>query len=402
MDRLAAHRAASNSTQKPLHVLHVIAKLAPSEGGPPEMMRNLAVNYHAIGDTLEVATLDDPAAPYLAHCAFPVHALGPGHSKYGLSRSLLRWLRANAARFDLIVINNVWLFPAVAAWLAAKGARVPYAVFTHGALDVFFKKRYPIKHLKKLLYWPLQYRILKGASAVLFTSELERELALASFRPNGWTSIVVPYGTNRPDGDPEVQLNAFYEVIPQARGRRLLLFLGRIHEKKGCDMLLQAFAQLTAEHPDVDLVIAGPDQTGLQAKLKRQALGAGIADRVFWPGMLSGAAKYGAFRAADAFVLPSHQENFGIAVAEALACGTPVLISDQVNIWRQIHDSGVGLVEPDTPVGTLRLLRGWLTMPEGERASMAAAAEGVFHQRFSLRRSAEFIHALTEVLQAGV
>lgn len=366
------------------------------------MMRNLAANYQAIGDTLEVATLDDPAAPYLAHCAFPVHALGPGHSTYGLSRPLLRWLRANASRFDLIVINNVWLFPAVAAWLAAKGARVPYAVFTHGALDIFFKRRYPLKHLKKLLYWPLQYQILKNASAVLFTSESERELALASFKPNGWISVVVPYGTNRPDGDPEVQLKAFYEVIPQARGRRLLLFLGRIHEKKGCDLLLHAFAQLAAQYPDVDLVIAGPDQMGLQAKLKRQAMSAGIADRVFWPGMLSGAAKYGAFRAADAFVLPSHQENFGIAVVEALACGTPVLISDQVNIWRQIRDNGVGLVEPDTLAGTLRLLESWLSMPAGQRATIAAATEGVFQQKFSMRRSAEFIHTLAEVLQAGV
>lgn len=400
LERAQSFAAPGNSTRKPLHVLHVIARLAPSEGGPPEMMRNLAANYQAIGDTLEVATLDDPAAPYLAHCAFLVHALGPGRSTYGLSRRLLRWLRANASRFDLIVINNVWLFPAVAAWLAAKGARVPYAVFTHGALDVFFKKRYPLKHLKKLLYWPLQYQILKSASAVLFTSELERELALASFKPNGWTSVVVPYGTNRPDGDPEVQRNAFYEVVPQARGRRLLLFLGRIHEKKGCDMLVQAFAQVAVAHQDVDLVIAGPDQMGLQAKLKKQAMSAGIASRVFWPGMLSGAAKYGAFRAAEAFVLPSHQENFGIAVAEALACGTPVLISDQVNICQQIQDSGVGLVEPDTPEGTLRLLKGWLMMPASQRTSMAAAAESVFQQRFSLRRSAEFIHTLVEVLQA--
>ncbi len=380
-----------------LHVLHVIARLTPSDGGPPEMLRQLAANYAAIGDTLEVATLDDPAAPYLRECRFPVHALGPGRSGYGLSRRLLRWLRANARRFDLIVINNVWLFPAVAAYLAAKDARVPYAVFTHGALDVFFKRRYPLKHLKKMLYWPIQYRILRRASAVLFTSELERDLALASFRPNRWTSVVVPYGTNRPEGDPEAQLRHFYEAVPELKGRRFLLFLSRIHEKKGCDLLLEAFAKAAGNYPDVDLVIAGPDQMGLQAKLQQQAARLGIARRVFWPGMLQGSAKYGAFRAAEAFVLPSHQENFGIVVAEALACGTPVLISDQVNIWREIQESHVGLVEPDTLEGTGRLLERWLEMPELERAGMAAAAEAVFQQRFSLRRSAESIHALAEI-----
>ncbi len=389
-----------------LHVLHVIARLAPSDGGPPEMLRQLAVNYAAIGDTLEVATLDDPAAPYLRECRFPVHALGPGRSNYGLSRALLRWLRANAPRFDLIVINNVWLFPAVAAYMAAVGARVPYAVFTHGALDVFFKKRYPLKHLKKMLYWPVQYRILRKASAVLFTSELERDLALASFKPNRWTSVVVPYGTNRPEGEPAAQLRAFHEAVPELRdpqrgSRRFLLFLSRIHEKKGCDLLIEAFAKVAREHPEVDLVVAGPDQMQLQARLQQQATRLGLARRVFWPGMLQGAAKYGAFRAAEAFVLPSHQENFGIVVAEALSCGTPVLISDQVNIWREIKETGVGLVEPDTLEGTERLLSRWLGMPEEQRKAMAAAAEEVFQQRFSLRRSAESIHALAEIFRGS-
>ncbi len=398
--RLAEGAGWEAKLQSKLHVLHVIARLAPSDGGPPEMLRQLALNYAAIGDTLEVATLDDPAAPYLKECRFPVHALGPGRSTYGLSRKLLRWLRANAGRFDLVVINNVWLFPAVAAYLAARGARVPYAVFTHGALDVFFKRRYPLKHLKKMLYWPVQYRILRRASAVLFTSELERDLALQSFRPNRWTSVVVPYGTNRPEGDPQTQMHAFREAVPALAGRRFLLFLSRIHEKKGCDLLLEAFAEAAREYPEVDLVIAGPDQMGLQGKLQAQAARAGIARRVFWPGMLQGAAKYGAFRAAEAFVLPSHQENFGIVVAEALACGTPVLISNQVNIWREIEESHVGLVEPDTLDGTHRLLARWLRMPADERACMAAAAEAVFQQRFSLRRSAESIHALAEIFHA--
>ncbi len=402
MQRLSVAGDAPFSSHVPsrsLRVLHVINRLAPADGGPPEMLRQLAANYLAIGDTLEVATLDDPSAPYLQHCRFTVHALGPGYSQYGLSTRLLQWLRANAPRFDLIVINNVWLFPAVAAWIAATQANVPYAVFTHGALDVFFKKRYPLKHLKKVIYWPLQYQILKRASAVLFTSELERELALASFRPNQWTSVVVPYGTNRPEGDPELQLAAFHSVLPALRGRRFLLFLSRIHEKKGCDLLVDAFSRIALEHPDVDLVIAGPDQMQLQARLQAQAERAGIGRRVHWPGMLQGVAKYGAFRAAEAFVLPSHQENFGIVVAEALACGTPVLISDQVNIWREIKESGVGLVEPDTLEGTHRLLRNWLELTPEQRGQMAASAESVFQQRFSLRRSAESIHALAEIFQ---
>jgi glycosyltransferase involved in cell wall biosynthesis len=392
-ERVAAGPA---SPRRAMRVLHVITSLSPADGGPPEMLKQLAGNYRALGDHLEVASLDMPDAPYLKEVRFTVHALGPRLGSYGYSTKLQHWL--NAARFDLIVINNVWLFPAVAAWRAARRAQVPYAVFTHGTLDVFFKKRYPLKHLKKLLYWPLQYTILRSAAAVLFTSELERELALASFRPNGWTSVVLPYGTNEPDGDPGPQREAFYAVVPSMRDRRFLLFLSRIHEKKGCDLLIEAFAKLAPLYTDVDLVVAGPDQMLLQARLQQQAGKAHVGDRIHWPGMLEGAAKFGAFRAAEAFVLPSHQENFGIVVAESLACGTPVLISNQVNIWREILDSSVGLVEPDTLEGTLDLLRRWLDLSEDERKRMAGAALDTFHQRFSLRRTAESVHALFEVL----
>ncbi len=387
-----------NGLSRPHRVLHVIFTMSPHDGGPPEGVRQLALNYKAIGDEVEVATLDDPGASFLSSFDFPIHALGPPPGRYGISRRLVRWLGNNIRRFDLVVINGVWLFPAVAAWRAAIAAGVPYVVFTHGALDVFFKRRYPIKHLKKMVYWPLQYRILRQAAAVLFTSESERDLALASFWPNSWKSKVIPYGTNKPTGDPAGQRAAFYAKVPAVEGQRFLLFLSRIHEKKGCDLLLAAFASIAARADQLHLVVAGPDQVGLQAKLEEQARRLGIADRVHWPGMLGGDVKFGAFYAADAFVLPSHQENFGIAVAEALACGRPVLISDQINIWRDIVADQVGLVEPDTLEGTCRLLERWIALAPQERSAMAARAVGTFEGRYSLRKSAEAIHALTDTL----
>lgn len=363
------------------------------------MLRQLAVNYQAIGVEMEVVTLDDPGEQFLKELAFPVHALGPsGRNLY--SSRLMAWLKSNLYRFDMVVVNGVWLFHGVAVWLTATKQEVPYVVFTHGALDVFFKKRYPLKHLKKLMYWPLQYRVLRGAATVLFTSEAERKAALESFSPNDYATLVLPYGTNRPNGDAAMQKEAFWAVAPQLRDRRFLLFLGRLHEKKGCDLLIEAFGNVAARWPDISLALAGPDQMGLRATLEARAHEMGIGDRVIWPGMLSGNAKYGAFRAAEAFVLPSHQENFGIAVAEALACGTPVLISDQVNIWREIQEDRVGLVEPDTLAGTQDLLVRWFSMPEDERARMAARTERTFEQRFSLRRSAETLDALASVYQS--
>ncbi|MGC2545075.1 MAG: glycosyltransferase, partial [Silvibacterium sp.] len=338
-----------------LNILHVIPTLSPASGGPAEALRQLVRAYPEIGVQAEIVCQDEPNSPWLANFAVPVHALGGRRNTYGRSPLLRDWLTQNVTRFDGVVTHAVWIYSSLAAARASRG-RVPYAVFPHGMLDPWFGHRYPLKHLKKYLYWPIQYPVLRHAKSVLFTSTLESELAPKSFWPNKWTSLVVPYGTNEPPSDTEAQREAFQNLLPQLAGRRFLLFLSRIHEKKGCDLLVEAFASVAAQNPKVDLVIAGPDTNNLQARLQALAQRLRIADRIHWPGMLTGDAKWGAFRACDAMILPSHQENFGVVVAEALACGRPALISNQVNLWPQIEEDRIGLVEPDTLDGTRSLL----------------------------------------------
>jgi glycosyltransferase involved in cell wall biosynthesis len=138
--------------------------------------------------------------------------------------------------------------------------------------------------------------------------------------------------------------------------------------------------------------MAGPDQVGWQTDLQAQALRLGVADRITWCGMLTGDLKWAAYRAAEVFVLPSHQENFGVAVAEALAMGLPVLVSDQVNIWREIARDEAGLVAPDTRAGTVQLLRSWLGMSFEQRHSMAARAGRCFESHFQMQSAARRLH----------
>lgn len=378
-----------------MRILHVIGSLSPADGGPPEAVRQLARAYLSIGVDIEVVCQDSPAAPFLAGHSYPVHALGERWlGRFGLSPRLWRWLHRNASRFDGIVMNGIWIFPDVAVRSAARSAGTPYAVFPHGALDPWFNKKYPLKHIKKILYWPFQYPVLRDARAVLFTTATERDLALTSFRPNRWNSLPVSYGISEPEGNPSLQIETFLTSAPRLRGRRYLLFMSRLHEKKGCDLLLHAFTRLAFEFPQVDLVVAGPDQVGLQAKLLQIAAQTGLADRVHWPGMLTGDRKWGALRAADAFVLPSHQENFGIVVAESLAAGRPVLISNQVNIWPDVIADGAGLVDDDTLAGTERLLRRWLELPTTERDAIAARAWPTFASRYSMKNAALTIKEL--------
>jgi glycosyltransferase involved in cell wall biosynthesis len=234
---------------------------------------------------------------------------------------------------------------------------------------------------------------------VFFTTDEERRLAHESFQPSQWNSVVVPYGITDPEigvEAAELQVKAFYEKLPNLRGRHYLLFMGRIHEKKGCDLLIEAFAKQAALAPDLDLVIAGPDQTGMQKKLQHRAEQLGIGPRVHWPGMISGDTKWGALRGSDAFILPSHQENFGIVVVESLAVGRPVLISNQVNIWPDIESDGVGLVDDDTLEGTARMLNCWISLDESVRAKMREAARPAFTRRYAMNRTARVINKLFE------
>ena len=381
-----------------MKILHAIQSLSPADGGPPQAVRNLMRAFPSLGVQAEVLCLDEPDADFLQDVTAPVHALGGRRSRFGYTRAVPEWLRMHVARFDAIVVHGIWSYTNLAVHRVAWEFDRPYAIFPHGALDPWFNKRYPLKKLKKQIFWHWQYPVLRDAKAILFTSETERDLAATSFSPHRWNAMPVPYGAMEPDGDAMTHAAAWFErmpeLLPNGQPLRYLLFLARIHEKKGCDLLLEAFARVAKNAPDLHLVIAGPDQVGLQAKLQQHAAAVGIAGRVHWPGMLRGDVKWGALRSCEAFVLPSHQENFGIAVAEALACGRPVLISNQVNIWQDIVADQTGLVAEDTLAGTQKLLEDWLALTENQRAAYAARALPSFRKRYSMHETARAIRQL--------
>ena len=328
-----------------------------------------------------------------------VHALGPTWLNYGYTPRFTSWLRAHAAEFDAIIVNGLWQYQGFGAWRILRRCRVPYFVFPHGMLDPWFKRTYPLKHMKKWLYWPwAEYRVLRDARGVLFTAEEERLQARNSFWLYRCNEAVVGYGITAPQGDGEQQRHAFFQRFPALRGKRIYLFLGRIHPKKGCDLLIEAFADVARQDPNSHLVMAGPCGDDWLTRLQQRSEQLGISQQVSWPGMLEGDSKWGAFRAAEIFVLPSHQENFGIAVVEALACGLPVLISDKVNIWREVDEDRAGLVAPDTLAGTRRLLERWRALPSLEQSAMRARAQPTFLRRFTIDAATS---RLVDVLDAA-
>ena len=373
-----------------MKLLRVISSIDPNGGGPIEGVTKIGEELKRMGHVQEIVCLDAPNQPFVVSHPAKVHALGPSKGSYRYNPALDLWLSAHARNYDAVIVNGIWQYHSFGTWRALAGTGVPYFVFTHGMLDPWFKRTYPLKHLKKWLYWPwAEYRVLRDATAVIFTCEEERLLARKSFWLYRCNEAVTAYGTSAPPGDAERYKGRFLAQYPSLHGKRLFLFLSRIHEKKGCDLLIEAFAHVARTNPDLHLVMAGPDQTGLAAQLKVQAANLGIADRVTWPGMLLGDDKWGAFHAAEIFCLPSHQENFGIVVAEALACGKPVLISNKVNIWREIETDRAGVVNTDTLEGTVKSFNTWLEMSPADQVVMSASARQCFDARFRIEQVAD-------------
>lgn len=380
-------------------MLHTIRSLRPETGGLVEAVRMLAPALQALGHETTIVSLDPADA---GRSELSPLVLGRSSHGYGRSPEYGRWLREHHGEFDAVVVHGLWQQQGFGAWQALRGTGTPYFVFCHGMLDPWFRRAYPLKHVKKWFYWPwAEYRVLRDAAGVCYTAEGERRAARESFGLYRARELITPLGIAEPGGDAEAQRAAFFEKYPALRGRRFLLFLGRVHPKKGVGYLLEAYAAIHGAAADGPvLAIAGPsaDEAYLQS-LRDLAQRLGIAERVHWLGLVTGDVKWGALRAGEAFVLISHQENFGMAVVEALACGTPVLISRAINIWHEIVADGAGVAVSDDAAGAVEALRRWQALTDAQRAAMARAAEGCFQRRFAIGPAARH---MVETMMAAV
>jgi glycosyltransferase involved in cell wall biosynthesis len=371
-------------------ILQIVQTLDPSLGGVTSAVLALSRGLARRGHKVDALTLDSSTSPWLSEIDLTVHALGCGLTSYQYSKNLLPWLREHGGGYDCVIVNGLWQYLGLAAWRRYAGTSTPYYVFPHGMLDPWFKKAFPLKHLKKWLYWPwAEYRVLRDAAAVVFTSEEERIQARKSFWLYRCREEASPLGVESPPPTSSQAKKKFLVSYPQLQNKRVLLFLGRLHPKKGCDILIEALSRAGDSGNAVSLVLAGPDQVGWAQHLRAQVARLDLAPRVVFAGMLEGEMKQGAFASADAFILPSHQENFGMSVVESLAAGLPVLISERVNIWREIDSSHAGYVETDDLAGTTRLIERWITTPPAQREAMRANARECFSRYFEIDRAVD-------------
>ena len=334
-----------------MKILHVIANLAPRYGGPFKACWEMARAVAQLGHRVSIYTTNQDGPGIL-----PVPTDRPVWREgvevryfpiqpprfWGASWDLARALRQEIKGVDLVHVHNLYLFHDLVSGRYCRIFGVPYLIQPHGSLDPFIHRRH--RWRKRFVEWGFQNRTIRKAQAILFTTAEERELAAPfTFATPG---VVVPLGMDLDEFAGMPEPGSFKRRHPEIGDKPIILFFGRINFKKGLDILAKAFGAVARRRQDVHLVIAGPDNEGWGARVRTWLGEEGVLGRTTFTGMLLGPDKLAVLRDASLFVLPSYSENFGLAVIEAMAAGLPVIISDNVNIWREVELAGAGKVVP--------------------------------------------------------
>lgn len=322
-----------------IKILRVIESAAPSKGGP--IFGIVASNpvFNAKGAEVTVITADDSNADFfnLANRKNIV-GLGPSYSSWSFSFNIIKWLfkNCNKDNFDIALLHGVWQWPCLVAAFFLRARGIPFYLMPHGSFNDWditsnFRKRLK----KKLYYFLLERFVTSGAKNILFTSEDEMQGSIRNFNLIAAKCKVVRYGV------PDVLHEKKKDVIQSKSS--YLLFLSRIHPKKGIEKLLAAYS-LSSIRGKYRLYIAGTGEQSYQNMLTDQVKASGLSNDVVFLGHVDGVSKTELMTNASIFILPSYQENFGLAVAESLAVSTPVAVSKNVNIFKAVEKYRAGFV----------------------------------------------------------
>jgi glycosyltransferase involved in cell wall biosynthesis len=318
------------SAERPARVLHVLPSLDEAYGGPLRLVLDLSARAERYGLESEVIGIGEPRLHDNPLHPSNVHSVphGFGEGSYGYSPRLRGWLKANLDRFDGVIVHGAWAYPGWAVARECRQAGVPYVYFPHGMLEQWaVDGQGPVISARKRLYWRfIERRICQGARRIFYTTARERDLSALTLRLSPETTVLPPYGIDPAFPPVTAPDNPALRMPPE---RNLALFLGRLHQKKNAGLLIEAWHR--ADVPaNWNLVIAGSGSAAYVKELRQRVDRLKLTERILFPGFVHGADKNYLLQRAAWFLLPSSQENFGVAVLEAVQRGCAVAISERV------------------------------------------------------------------------
>jgi glycosyltransferase involved in cell wall biosynthesis len=387
------------ATARPLRVLHVLNSISPQNGGPTHALWLMLRAARSLGMSADVATTNGDAngnrADVSLDCFLDVQGFRVRYFRcqtrfYAVSLPMLRWLWTRVRDYDVIHVHGLFTFAPIAAAWCARLRRVPYIVVPHGVLNLWGREnRRPV--LKRASIFCVERPLLRHASSVQFTSN--RELEEFTDLGIGVKSEVIAHPVSIESAETAAVPADIAPALNALAGRPAVLFLARIHPIKGLDLLLQAFAGVRRLHPAAVLLIAGSGEPELVNALRRLALDLGIGESVRWIGFVEGPLKRWLLERANVFVLPSWSENFGLAVAEAMAAGVPVVVTKGVGIAEIVAAAGCGCVTDNTASSLQRAIESLLA-DAATAARMGQAGKQAVRGELSLARFAQRLQSL--------
>jgi glycosyltransferase involved in cell wall biosynthesis len=389
-----------------LKVLHVIPSLSRKHGGPSYALPLMERALRGAGVDVSVATTDDDGPG--ARLSVPIGVAVTENDStrfffrkqtefYKWSPSLARWLSHRVSTFHVVHVHALFSHASITAARAAYRHNVPYVVRPLGVLNRYgmTQRRVALKHVSLRF---VERPLLRRASAMHYTTDQERIEA----EETGATApaAIIPLGLDLEPFLSPCKAGAFIERFPAVRQHDVVLFLSRLDPKKGLDRLLDAFPTVRQRHPNALLVIAGHGDEAFVAGLKKRAVDLSIADATLWTDSLHGEMKRAALALAKVFVLPSYSENFGIAAAEALACGVPSVLTPEVGISADVRNADAGLVVDGEPTrlsdAIVRLLKDPILA-----ATTTANARHLAREQYSLEAMGFALSTLYERILRG-
>jgi glycosyltransferase involved in cell wall biosynthesis len=358
---------------KALRVLHVIPSVSERHGGPSYAVRAIVRALTERGVDVLIATTDADGNGSRLNVALGSPVVRNGLTYiffrrdlrlYNVSTGLWRWVDANIRAFDLVHIHALFSFSSTVAARAARKHAIPYIIRPLGVLNRWGMENRR-RFVKGLSFRLIENPILKNSAAIHYTSRAEQhEAEICDPRIASHPSAIIPLPVVAPAN---VSADTFVQRFPAAQGKQLILYLSRIHPKKGVELLLQAFSSIASSELSALLVLAGEGPAEYISMLRQQVSHLDLSDRVIWPGFLAGDDKAAAFAAASVFVLPSFSENFGVAAAEALAAGVPTVITEDVAIAEYVRQPNAALIVQATVDAVRNGIAELLTSPEKRR-----------------------------------
>jgi len=364
-----------------IKILRIIHSLNPAYGGPQNAILGSSIALSKKGFKVDIITSDNKKSNFPNSKKLKIFNIGPGIGEYGFNIKLFFWLLSNRKKYDLFIVHGLWSFyTLVSRFLLYKR----YFVFTHGQLDPFFSLNF-IKKIKKQIYWFLieKRNLQSSKSLLLTTNEEKKQLSNTYVNTKNIQKKVVGYGIIKTPFNKKKVNTLFFKKFPALKNNKFLLFLGRFHEKKGCDILIKALHILKKKDININILLAGPNNE-YKKKIISLSNNHDLKKNIFWADTIIGDLKWGAINESSAMVLPSHGENFGVSLVEAMSCSKPVLTTSKVNIYKDILDCNAGFVSKDNSKNFSEIIEKFINLNKKKNKELSVNSLKCFNKNFNL------------------